>query len=88
MSHASDLQQRYFNDLLDKIRGVDFPSSQLMDRAESVMRNKDQAREYADLLLEKSETLYPSLQIIDRVHRIMLLLEIAERREKLLERVS
>ena len=88
MSHASDLQQRYFDDLLDKIRGVEFPSSQLMNRAESVMRTKDQAREYADVLLEKSESLYPSLQIIDRVHRIMLMLEIAERREQLLQQAG
>jgi hypothetical protein len=87
MSHASELQERYFEDLLDKIRGVDYPSHQLMDRAESVMRTKDQALEYTDVLFDKVASLYPSLQIMDRIHRIMLLVEMTERREQLLEQV-
>jgi hypothetical protein len=88
MSHARDLQSRYFQDLLDKIRGVDFPSNQIMNRAESVMRTREEAVEYGELLLEKSASMYPSLQIIDRVHRIMLILEMEERRDQMLEQAG
>jgi hypothetical protein len=80
---AQDLQQRYFESLLDKIASVDFPSNQLMDRAEALIRTSEQAEAYCDVLFDKSRSLYPSLHMIDRIHRVVLVLERTERIKQL-----
>jgi hypothetical protein len=83
--NAQELNQRYFDHLLEKVANVDFPSNQLMNRIESVMRTSEQAEAYTEVLLEKSDSLYPSLQMLDRIHRVMLQMERGEKIREMLD---
>jgi hypothetical protein len=66
------LQERYFEQLMERVREDRYPSHQLMDRIEAAFWTTDQIVEYVDLLLDKTEEdWYPSLEMLDRVQRIM-----------------
>ena len=75
---TGELRERYTDLILDRIQGVKYPSKQLMDRVELTLTSRDRAREYVDILLEKSGTRYPSLQLLDRVSRMLALVELAD----------
>ncbi|MDX6658407.1 MAG: hypothetical protein QOH62_3200 [Solirubrobacteraceae bacterium] len=66
------LQERYVEQLMERVREDRYPSHQLMDRIEAAFWTTDQIVEYVDLLLDKvDETWYPSLEMLDRIQRIM-----------------
>jgi hypothetical protein len=68
MASAHD---RYFELVLEKVRGDRYPSGELMDRLEAALASRDELTDYLDVLLEKIEAdRYPSKQMLDRVHRL------------------
>jgi hypothetical protein len=68
----ASLQERYYDQLIERIRMDRYPSQQLLDRVESTLWNADQLVEYVDVLLDKiDESWYPSSQLLDRVNRML-----------------
>lgn len=66
------LQKRYYDILIERIRGDRYPSHQLLERIEGTMWTADQIAEYVDVLLDKiDESWYPSHQLLDRVDRVL-----------------
>jgi hypothetical protein len=66
------LQERHFEQLMERVREDRYPSHQLMDRIEASFWTAEQVVEYVDLLLDKTEeSWYPSLQMLDRIQRIL-----------------
>jgi hypothetical protein len=66
------LQQRYYEILIERIRGDKYPSHQLLDRIEGTMWTSEQVAHYVAVLLEKVEqSWYPSHQLLDRVDRVL-----------------
>jgi hypothetical protein len=66
------LQQRYYDQLIERIRADRYPSSQLLDRVEGSLWTADQLVEYVDVLLDKiDESWYPSSQLLDRVNHML-----------------
>ena len=64
-------RDRYLELLLERIDGDDYPSGELMDRAEVAMTKPEHLAAYLDVLLEKvSESRYPSKQMLDRINRL------------------
>ena len=64
-------RDRYLELLLERISEDQFPSGELMDRAEAAMTRPEHLAAYLDVLLEKvDETWYPSKQMLDRIDRI------------------
>jgi hypothetical protein len=62
---------RYFEYVLDRVRGDRYPSGELMDRIEAALVSREQVAEYLDVLFEKLEdSRYPSRQLLDRVARL------------------
>jgi hypothetical protein len=69
---ADPLQQRYLDQLFERIRSDRYPSPQLLDRIEISLWSADQIAEYVSVLLDKiDETWYPSSQLLDRVNRML-----------------
>ncbi len=67
-----DMQDRYLDMLLERIRGDRYPSGQLMDRAEALATGPEQAERVIGVLMEKvDETRYASGQMLDRVERLI-----------------
>jgi hypothetical protein len=75
---ARDLRDRYSDAVIERIRVTQYPSKELMDRAELTMASRDRAYEYVDVLLERL-TKYPSLQLLDRLAGFISRIEAAER---------
>jgi hypothetical protein len=68
MGSAND---RYFEYVLDRVRGDRYPSGELMDRIESALASREHVQEYLDVLFEKVEdSRYPSKQLLDRIARL------------------
>jgi hypothetical protein len=68
----ASLQERYYDQLIERIRADRYPSSQLLDRVEVSLWSTDQVVEYVDVLLDKiDESWYPSSQLLDRVNRML-----------------
>ena len=68
---ASTPQDWYLNLLMERVRGDDYPSSDLMDRIEGAVRSREQAEEYVGVLMEKVDaSQYPSKQLLDRIERV------------------
>ena len=66
------LQQRYFDVLMTRVRGDQYPSLQLLDRLEAALSTPEQVSDYFDVLIDKvEECWYPSGQIMDRIERIL-----------------
>jgi hypothetical protein len=71
MAGAND---RYFEYVLDRVRGDRYPSGELMDRLEGAMSSREQLDGYLEVLLEKLEdSRYPSKQLLDRIARLAAL---------------
>jgi hypothetical protein len=67
------LQEHYYNSLLTRVRSDRYPSSQLMNRLETMVATSDQVSEYLEVLIEKVDSCrYPSSQILDRIDRVLL----------------
>ena len=65
-------QQRYFDELMERVRTDRYPSHQLLDRIEASFWTAEQVVDYVDLLVEKTqETWYPSKQMMDRIQRLL-----------------
>ena len=75
---ASELHDRYTELLIERTRGVRYPSKQIMDRTELTLSNRKLALEYAAELLKKANTRYPSLELVDRLHRVLAVLTATE----------
>jgi hypothetical protein len=61
----------YLELLLERIREDQYPSGELMDRAEAAFTRPEHLVAYLDVLLEKvDETWYPSKQMLDRINRL------------------
>ncbi len=68
------LQQRYYDILIERVRGDQYPSAQLLNRLEAAIYTPDQVIEYVDMLIEKAnEAWYPSGQLLDRIQRMLQL---------------
>ena len=67
----SDLRDAYLELLFERIRTDQYPSGELMDRAEAAFTTREHVETYVALLLEKAdETWYPSKQMLDRINRL------------------
>lgn len=65
-------QERYFEMLMERVRGDRYPSHQLLDRIEASFWSSEQVTEYIDFLIEKTDaSWYPSKQLLDRIQRLM-----------------
>jgi hypothetical protein len=74
----ASLQERYYDQLMERIRRDRYPSSQLLDRVESSLWSTEQVVEYVDVLLDKiDESWYPSSQLMDRVNRMLYQVAVA-----------
>jgi hypothetical protein len=68
---VAEANERYFEYVLDRVRGDRYPSGQLMDRLESSLASREQVDGYLDVLFEKLEdSRYPSRQLLDRFERL------------------
>ena len=68
------LQQRYFDVLIDHVRVDKYPSHQMLDWVEAAIATPDQIAEYVDLLVDNVQaTHYPSYQMLERIQRMMML---------------
>jgi hypothetical protein len=64
-------RDRYLELLLERISSDQYPSGELMDRAEEAMTRPEHLAAYLDVLLSKvDETWYPSKQMLDRIARL------------------
>ena len=72
------LQQRYYDLLMERVRGDRYPSHQLLDRLESSFWTAEQVAEYVEMLLEKvDQSWYPSHQLLDRIQRVLMMVAAA-----------
>jgi hypothetical protein len=79
---SRDMRTIYQERLLDGVRSVKYPSSQMLDRIEESLRTTDDAIAYVDALNEKVEDKYPSLHLLDRIDQVILRVEQAEMRSE------
>ena len=64
-------RDRYLKQLLERIGEDQYPSGELMDRAEAAITSREQLDAYLEVLLDKvDETWYPSKQMLDRINRL------------------
>jgi hypothetical protein len=71
------LQQRYYETLMERVRGDRYPSHQLLDRIEGTLWTPEQIAAYVDLLIEKiDQNWYPSGQLLDRVDRMITMVAV------------
>ena len=64
-------QERYFELVLDRVRGDRYPSGELMNRIEATLSSREQLDEYLDVLFENVQSCrYPSKQMLDRIGRL------------------
>ncbi|UJA19460.1 hypothetical protein HJD18_04065 [Thermoleophilia bacterium SCSIO 60948] len=69
---GNELQQRYIDTLLDRITETEYPSGELLDRAENLTFTPEQAERLVAYLIDRVDTCqYPSHQLMDRVERIL-----------------
>ena len=65
-------QERYYELLLERIRQDNYPSPQLLDRAEAAYCTAKQFHTYVELLLDKTgQSRYMSPQLLDRIQRLL-----------------
>ncbi len=68
----ASLQERFYDQLIERVRRDRYPSQQLLDRVEASLWSTEQVVEYVDVLLDKiDESWYPSSQLMDRVNRML-----------------
>jgi hypothetical protein len=79
---SRDMRTIYHERLLDGVRSVTYPSSQMLDRIEESLRTTDDAIAYVDALTEKVESKYPSLHLLDRIDHVIQRVEQAEMRSE------
>ena len=61
----------YLELLLERISEDQYPSGELMDRAEAALTRPEHLAAYLDVLVEKAgESWYPSKQMLDRINRL------------------
>jgi hypothetical protein len=71
------LQQRYYDLLMERVRGDAHPSHQLLDRIEASIFTAEQISDYVEMLIEKcDETWYPSHQMLARIERMLQLVAV------------
>lgn len=67
-----ELQQRYMDKLLDRITETEYPSGELLDRAENLSFTPEQAERLVAYLIDRIESCqYPSHHLMDRTERIL-----------------
>jgi hypothetical protein len=66
------LRDRYVTMLMDRFKETDYPSTTMMDRLESVIRDRETAVAYVEALLEHMEgEQYPSPPMLTRVNKLI-----------------
>jgi hypothetical protein len=69
---AQDWHRRYLEILVRQVEETRYPSSDIMNRIESMLRSRDDAARYIDALFDKVEdTIFPSLQLLDRIEGVL-----------------
>jgi hypothetical protein len=70
--NGQDLRHEYIDTLLDRITEVRYPSRELLDRAESLVFERDQAERLVGYLIDTVKgSRYPSHELMDRIDRIL-----------------
>jgi len=71
-SNGEQLRDEYIDVLLDRITEVQYPSHELIERAENLVYKREQAERLVAYLISTVDSVqYPSHQIMDRVERIL-----------------
>jgi len=69
---GNELQQQYIEKLLDRITETQYPSAELLDRAENLAFTPEQAERLVRYLIDQVDACqYPSHHLMDRVERIL-----------------
>jgi hypothetical protein len=72
MKDVETLRNEYVDSLLDRVMVGQYPSGELLDRAENIVHTREQAERLVEYLLECIErSRYPSHQLMDRIERIL-----------------
>jgi hypothetical protein len=72
----NDLRQRYFDVLMEQVRGCRYPSQMMMDRLERAIADRESAEEYVGTLIDLlSADDYPSPGLLDRVSGLLDVLD-------------
>jgi hypothetical protein len=70
--NGEQLRDAYIDALLDRVTGVQYPSHELIERAENLVYKREQAERLVTYLISTVDDVrYPSHQIMDRVERIL-----------------
>lgn len=70
--NGENLRDEYVEALLDRVTGVRYPSHELIQRAENIVYNREQAERLVEYLISTVDGVrYPSHQIMDRIERIL-----------------
>jgi hypothetical protein len=68
---ASEMSERFFDFLIERLRAPNFPSAHMMNRVEAAIEDQEQLREYLEVLFEKVEDAeYPSQDMLNRIQRL------------------
>lgn len=66
------LRDRYVQLLMQQIEQCQYPSLQMMERAERAIADEESAHDYVELLLNKlGQGRYPSPELLDRVSSLI-----------------
>ena len=69
---GEELREQYLDALLDRITETRYPSHELLERAENLAYNREQAERLVEYLIATVQGVrYPSHQLMDRVERIL-----------------
>jgi hypothetical protein len=64
--------------MLENVKSSRFPSREVMDKVEKMLRTPDEATSYLGVLMEKlTEVQYPSMELFDRAMRVARAIEYA-----------
>lgn len=70
--NVADVRRRYTELLLQRIEETRFPSTDLMNRVESLLATRDHSERYVQILMDRVEqTRYPAAHLLDRVERVL-----------------
>ena len=70
---GSSLRDTYVELMLERVRHETFPNPEHLDRIEACVQNREQLREYVEMLLLRAARPYPSKEILDRIERLVAL---------------
>jgi len=71
-TNGEQLRDEYIDALLDRITEVQYPSHELIERAENLVYKREQAERLVEYLIATIDNVrYPSHQLMDRVERIL-----------------